>query len=69
LAYVAANPKIKKSVVTHLCARFNIHEDVEEVTEEEQSLDEQATTVPVGSKRAKTTKKDPNASAKKNPKK
>jgi hypothetical protein len=65
----AAAPPIKKSAVSNLCARFNIPEDVEEATEEEQSLDEHATTVPVGSKRAKTTKKDPNASAKKNFKK
>jgi hypothetical protein len=54
-------------VVTNLCARFNIPKVVEEETEEDPSLDEHATVVPAGSKRAKTTKNDPNAATKKNP--
>jgi predicted nuclease of restriction endonuclease-like (RecB) superfamily len=66
LACAATAPRIKKSVVTNLCSRFNISEDDEKATEEDQAEEEHASAVPVGSKRAKPSKKDSNASSKKN---
>ncbi|KAM0931426.1 hypothetical protein ACQ4PT_000444 [Festuca glaucescens] len=67
LACAAIGPGIKKSVVTNLCARFNIPEELEE--EEDADEEEPSAVVPTDKKQKPSSKKCNNAVTKKTPKK
>jgi hypothetical protein len=71
LACAAVGPKIKKSVVTNLCSRFQISDEEVEGKEAEVSSDEEedAPAVPTGSKSKNPAKKGSNASTKKSSRK
>jgi hypothetical protein len=74
LACAAAGPKIKKSVVTNLCSRFQIptgDEDLADKEEEEESPEEvdEGSAVPARCQSKGPAKKGSNASAKKSSKK
>jgi hypothetical protein len=71
LACAAVGPKIKKSVVTNLCSRFQISNEEVEGKEAEVSSDEEedAPAVPTGSKSKNPAKKGSNASTKKSSRK
>jgi hypothetical protein len=67
LACAAVGPKLKKSVVTNLCSRFQITDEEVDGKDAEESSDEEdeAPVVPAGCKSKNPVKKGSNASTKK----